>query len=63
MKCGFQKTGLRYVINSKKISIPTLIVTGTEDQVVPSTNSLVLADKMPVALLVQIKVAGHGLMY
>jgi pimeloyl-ACP methyl ester carboxylesterase len=47
----------------QKVSIPTLIMTGTEDQAVPTANSLVLADKIPGAWLVQIKDAGHGLMY
>lgn len=47
----------------QKISIPTLIVTETEDQAVPPTNPLVLADKIPGAWLIQIKKAGHGLMY
>jgi pimeloyl-ACP methyl ester carboxylesterase len=47
----------------QKVNIPTLIMTGTEDQAVPTANSLVLADKIPGAWLVQIKNAGHGLMY
>lgn len=45
------------------ISNPVLIITGTEDQAVPAVNSLILADKIPGAWLVQIKDAGHGLMY
>jgi pimeloyl-ACP methyl ester carboxylesterase len=47
----------------QKITKPTLIITGTEDQAVPVANSLLLADKIPGAWLVQIKDAGHGLMY
>ncbi|MGA7369242.1 MAG: alpha/beta hydrolase [Nitrososphaeraceae archaeon] len=46
-----------------KISNPVLIITGTEDTAVPSANSLILAKKIPGAWLVQIKGAGHGLMY
>jgi len=46
-----------------KISIPTLIITGTKDVSVPATNSLVLVQKIPGAWLVQIKGGGHGLMY
>ncbi len=46
-----------------KLSQPTLIITGTEDVAVPSHNSLILVDKIPGAWLVQIKEAGHGLMY
>jgi pimeloyl-ACP methyl ester carboxylesterase len=45
------------------ISKPTLIITGTEDIVVPAANSLILVQKIPEAWLVQIKDAGHGLMY
>ena len=46
-----------------KISIPTLVLTGTEDVAVPAANSLILAQKIPGAWLVQIKGGGHGLMY
>ena len=44
-----------------KIAIPTLIITGTHDNNVPSANSLVIAGKIPGAWLVQIKDAGHAL--
>ncbi len=44
-------------------TIPTLIITGTEDFAIPAANSLILADKIPEAWLVQIKEAGHKLMY
>ncbi len=47
----------------QKMTKPTLIITGTEDQAIPPINSLVLVDKIPGAWLVQIKDAGHGLMY
>ena len=43
--------------------MPTLVVTGTEDVAVPAANSLIIAQKIPGAWLVQIKGAGHGLMY
>ncbi|MGN6628782.1 MAG: alpha/beta fold hydrolase [Candidatus Nitrosocosmicus sp.] len=46
-----------------KITTPTLIITGTEDVAVPANNSLILVQKIPNAWLVQIKEAGHGLMY
>jgi len=42
---------------------PSLIITGTEDEAIPSGNSLILVDKIPGAWLVQIEDAGHGLMY
>jgi pimeloyl-ACP methyl ester carboxylesterase len=45
------------------ISVPTLIITGTEDVAVPAANSLILVKKITNAWLVQIKGAGHGLMY
>jgi pimeloyl-ACP methyl ester carboxylesterase len=48
---------------SKYISTPTLIITGTEDVAVPAANSLILVQKIPGAWLVQIKGAGHVLMY
>lgn len=47
----------------QKLTKPTLIITGTEDQAVPAANSLVLANKIPGSWLVQISDAGHGLMY
>jgi pimeloyl-ACP methyl ester carboxylesterase len=40
-----------------------LVVTGTEDVAVPAANDLIIAQKIPGAWLVQIKDAGHGLMY
>lgn len=45
------------------ITKPTLIITGTEDVALPAANSLNLAQKIPGAWLVQIKGAGHELMY
>jgi pimeloyl-ACP methyl ester carboxylesterase len=45
------------------VTIPTLLVTGTEDVAVPTNNSLIIAQKIPGAWLVQFREAGHGLMY
>jgi pimeloyl-ACP methyl ester carboxylesterase len=45
------------------ISIPTLVITGTQDITSPPTNSIVLAEKIPGAWLVQIEGGGHGLMF
>jgi pimeloyl-ACP methyl ester carboxylesterase len=45
------------------LSKPTLIITGTEDVAVPAANSLILVQKIPGAWLVQMKGAGHGLMF
>src|SRR5215472_7785223 len=49
--------------NLGKISISTLIITGTKDVAVPAANSLIIAQKIPGAWLVQINGGGHGLMY
>ena len=46
-----------------KISVPTLVITGTEDVAVPAANSLIIIQKIPGSWLVQIQGAGHGLMY
>ena len=47
----------------QKVTKPSLIITGTEDEAIPSENSLILVDKIPGSWLVQIEDAGHGLMY
>ncbi len=44
-----------------KILSPTLIITGTHDNNVPTANALIIAEKIPGAWLVQIKDAGHAL--
>jgi pimeloyl-ACP methyl ester carboxylesterase len=44
-----------------KISIPALVITGTDDTNVPTPNSLIIAGKIPGAWLIQIKDAGHAL--
>ena len=45
------------------ITKPTLVMTGTDDIIRPPINSIMLAEKIPGAWLIQIKDAGHGLMY
>jgi pimeloyl-ACP methyl ester carboxylesterase len=40
-----------------------LVITGTDDVSIPSRNSLIIAEKIAGAWLVQIKGAGHGLTY
>lgn len=47
--------------NLAKISVPTLILIGTDDVNVPTKNSLIIAEKIPGSWLVQIKNAGHDL--
>jgi pimeloyl-ACP methyl ester carboxylesterase len=44
-----------------KISNPTLVVTGTEDVLIPPANSIYLAEHLPKAELMQIPGAGHAL--
>jgi pimeloyl-ACP methyl ester carboxylesterase len=45
------------------IQSPTLVVTGTDDVVIPPENSVFLANGIPGARLVQFPDGGHGLMY
>lgn len=46
-----------------KIAKPTLIITGTDDDVyIPHANSLVIAEKIPGSWLIQIRDAGHAVM-
>jgi pimeloyl-ACP methyl ester carboxylesterase len=45
------------------VNMPTLVIVGTDDIVRPPANSLMLAEKIPGAWLVQIKGGGHGVMY
>ena len=45
------------------ITHPTLIIVGTEDVFTPAPNSLMLVERIPGSWLVQIRDAGHGLMY
>ena len=41
------------------ISKPTLVMTGTEDVTIPAANSLIIAERIPGAWLVQMKNAAH----
>jgi pimeloyl-ACP methyl ester carboxylesterase len=45
------------------ITRPTLLIVGTDDMWTPAANSLMIAQKIPGTWLVQIRDAGHGLMY
>lgn len=45
------------------ITKPTLVVTGTDDIVRPPANSIMLAEKIPGAWLVQIRGGGHYVMF
>jgi pimeloyl-ACP methyl ester carboxylesterase len=45
------------------ITQPTLVIVGTDDIWTPAANSLMIVERIPAAWLVQIRDAGHGLMY
>ena len=45
------------------IGSPTLVITGTEDTVVPAINSHIISKRIPRAERIEIPGAGHGLMY
>lgn len=45
------------------ITKPTLVITGTDDIVRPPANSIILAEKIPGAWLVQIRGGGHYVMF
>jgi pimeloyl-ACP methyl ester carboxylesterase len=45
------------------ITQPTLVIVGTDDIWTPTANSLMIVERIPAAWLVQIRDAGHGLMY
>lgn len=42
---------------------PTLVITGTDDVVIPPANAVMLSERIPGARLMQFPGAGHGLMY
>ncbi len=45
----------------KTLSVPTLVITGTEDVLVPPANAHVLAELLPDAALVELEGAGHAI--
>ena len=45
------------------LTLPVLLITGTEDVLTPPQNSLILVNRVPLTWLAQFKGAGHGLMY
>lgn len=47
----------------RKVSLPTLIVTGDEDQVLVKQNSESLADMIPHSRILTVHEAGHAMMY
>jgi pimeloyl-ACP methyl ester carboxylesterase len=47
----------------KNITQPTLVIVGTDDVLTPPANSIQITERIPGAWIVQMKGAGHGLMY
>jgi pimeloyl-ACP methyl ester carboxylesterase len=47
----------------KQIRVPTLIMAGTADQLIPAENSRILASRIPNAKLVLFEGAGHGYLW
>ncbi|MEI6284956.1 MAG: alpha/beta hydrolase [Bacillota bacterium] len=47
----------------EQLKSEVLLITGTEDIIVPPGNSRIIAEKLPTAWFVQIAGGGHGLMY
>jgi pimeloyl-ACP methyl ester carboxylesterase len=47
----------------RQISVPTLILAGTADQLIPPENSRILASRIPNAKLVLFEGAGHGYLW
>jgi pimeloyl-ACP methyl ester carboxylesterase len=45
-----------------RVSSPTLIISGTDDNSIPTANSLIIAAKIPGTWFVHIKDASHSLM-
>jgi len=46
-----------------QITQPTLLITGTEDNLTPPENSLIMANRIPNAWLIQFQGGGHEAMY
>jgi pimeloyl-ACP methyl ester carboxylesterase len=57
----FNWTGVCSKLNN--ITQPTLVIVGTDDVIASPVNSLLITERIPGAWLVQMKGAGHGLMY
>ncbi|MBZ0199774.1 MAG: alpha/beta hydrolase, partial [Ignavibacteriaceae bacterium] len=46
-----------------KLKMPTLVITGDEDEVVPWKNSEMISDSIQNSTLIRMDKGGHGLMY
>jgi pimeloyl-ACP methyl ester carboxylesterase len=58
---SFMQTGSCNLIGT--IKVPTLVIVGTEDASIPVPNSLVIAERILGAWLVQIHGGGHGALW
>ena len=47
----------------RNIKKPVLLITGCEDIIIPPENSFVICERIPDSWLIQLKDAGHGLMF
>ncbi|MBK6965788.1 MAG: alpha/beta hydrolase [Bacteroidales bacterium] len=47
----------------QQLSMPVLLICGSDDKVVPAINSTILSDSIPTATLISVAGTGHGLMY
>jgi pimeloyl-ACP methyl ester carboxylesterase len=47
----------------RRVAVPTLVLAGTDDTVLPLRNSVVLGETLPHATLVEVDGAGHAMMY
>jgi len=43
-----------------EVHVPALVITGSEDRIVPAPNSRILAERIPDARLLEFEGAGHG---
>lgn len=58
---GWSATGTCGALSN--IDQPTLVTVGTHDIWAPATNSLMIAERIPGAWLIQLRNAGHGFIY
>jgi len=47
----------------QQLSMPVLLIYGSDDKVVPAANSVMMAEAIPNATLISVAGTGHGLMY
>ncbi len=47
----------------RRLTMPTLILSGGEDVIIPPQNAVILADTIPGSRLTIIKNGGHAMMY